>query len=53
MNGKGKEYYKNGDLQFEGDYVNGRRWNGKGYNPKGNEDFSIILGNGEWLWKRI
>ena len=29
-NGKGKEYYSNGELKFEGEYLNGKRWNGKG-----------------------
>jgi antitoxin component YwqK of YwqJK toxin-antitoxin module len=28
-NGKGKEYYKDGTLKFEGEYLNGKR-NGKG-----------------------
>ena len=35
MNGKrlkGKEYNNDGDLIFEGEYLNGFRWNGKGYN---------------------
>jgi antitoxin component YwqK of YwqJK toxin-antitoxin module len=27
--GKGKEYYDNGNLQFEGEYINGKRWNGR------------------------
>jgi len=27
---KGKEYYKNGQLIFEGEYFDGRKWNGKG-----------------------
>ena len=29
MNGKGKEY-KNCKLIFEGEYLDGKRWNGKG-----------------------
>ena len=29
LNGKGKEYYKDGTLKFEGEYLNGKR-NGKG-----------------------
>ena len=24
-NGKGKEYHKNGDLKFEGEYLNGKK----------------------------
>ena len=30
-NGKGKLYYDNDKLKFEGKYINGRIWNGKGY----------------------
>ena len=30
---KGKEYSDfHGQLVFEGEYLNGKRWNGKGYN---------------------
>ena len=29
LNGKGKEYYEDGKLKFEGDYLNDKR-NGKG-----------------------
>ena len=30
FNGKGKEYYSNGNIRYEGDYVNGKReGNGK------------------------
>ena len=29
-NGKGKEYHKNGEIIFEGDYLNGERQNGRG-----------------------
>ena len=36
-NGKGKEYYYGGKLKFEGEYLNGKRWNGKGYNKKGDK----------------
>ena len=28
-NGNGKEYYYNGKLKYEGQYLNGKRWNGK------------------------
>ena len=31
MNGNGKEYYNNGTLKFEGEYLNGKEWNVKGY----------------------
>ena len=30
-NGKGKEYYFNGNLEFIGEYLNGQKWNGKQY----------------------
>ena len=30
-NGKGKEYYFPGILKFEGEFVNGKEWTGKGY----------------------
>ena len=28
MNGKGKEYNYQGELLFEGEYLEGKRWNG-------------------------
>jgi len=31
VNGKGEEYNGNGQLIFEGEYLNGERWKGKGY----------------------
>ena len=31
-NGKGKEYYNNGKIKIEGEYLNGKIWNGKVYN---------------------
>ena len=36
INGKGKEYYRFGDLKFEGEYLNGKR-NGKGKEYSGND----------------
>ena len=45
-NGKGKEYYFGGKLKFEGDYLNGKRWNGKGYNMDGQLEFEISNGKG-------
>ena len=27
-NGKGKEYDEDGNIQFDGEYLNGERWNG-------------------------
>ena len=34
-NGKGKEYYYNDNLKFDGEYLDGNKWNGKGYNING------------------
>ena len=31
MEGKGKVYYLNGKLRFEGKYLNAKQWNGKRY----------------------
>ena len=47
-NGKGKEYYENGNLIFEGEYLNGKR-NGKGkeYNYNGKLKFDGEYLNGE------
>ena len=28
-NGKAREYYDDGKLLFEGEYLNGEKWNGK------------------------
>ena len=46
-NGLGKEYYKNGKIQFEGEYYNGKRWNGKGYNFEGKEEYELKYGKGK------
>ena len=43
---KGKEYYKNGKLLFEGEYLDGKKWNGIGYNINGNIEFEIKDGKG-------
>ena len=45
-NRKGKEYYFNGKLRFEGKYVNGNRWNGKGYNANNNNFYELKEGTG-------
>ena len=34
-NGKGKEYYENGQIKFEGEYLKGKIIEGKGYDDKG------------------
>ena len=35
-NGKGKEYHYNGRLKFDGDFINGKKMNGREYDNKGN-----------------
>ena len=39
MSGKGKEYYFNNKLKFEGEYLKGKRWDEEGYDEKGNIEF--------------
>ena len=34
-NGKGIEYYRNGNTKFIGEYLNDKKWNGKGFDQKG------------------
>ena len=43
---KCKEYYFNGKLRFEGEYLKGKKWNGKGYNYEGQLAYKIKDGNG-------
>ena len=45
-NGKGKEYYENGKIKFEGVYLNGKKIEGKGYNYEG-EIFLVIEKSGK------
>ena len=43
-----KEYYKDsGLLLFEGEYINGKKWNGKSYNKEGKREFEIKNGKGK------
>ena len=44
--GKGKEYYENGRIKFEGEYLNGKRRNGIGYNTRNNKVFELLNGYG-------
>ena len=46
-NGKGKEYYENGKLKFEGEYLKGKKWNEKGYDVDGNNIYEINNGTGK------
>ena len=45
-NGKGKEYNCDGNLLFEGEYKNGLKWNGKGYDGKNNKVYELNNGKG-------
>ena len=40
------EYYENGEIKFEGDYLNGDWWNGRGYNVRGLCVFKLNHGKG-------
>ena len=42
--GKGKEYYFDGKLKFEGEYLNGKKWNGIGYDI--NQNIIYYISNG-------
>ena len=46
-NGKGKENNYNGYLIFEREYLNDKRWNGKGYNTNRIIEFEIKNGKGK------
>ena len=45
LNGKGKEY-NHDELEFEGEYKDGKKWNGKGYDRNGNMIYQLINGIG-------
>ena len=44
-NGKGREYI-NGRLEFEGEFLNGKKFNGKGFDEYGNIIYELNNGNG-------
>ena len=48
LNGKGKEYYDDyqESVKYEGEFLNGKQWNGKGYDIKGNVIYELINGKG-------
>ena len=46
MKFKGKEYV-NGKLEFEGEYLFDKKWNGKGYDENGNIIYVLNEGNGK------
>ena len=37
------------ELKFDGEYLNGKIWNGKGYNKEGKINFEIKQGNGKGI----
>ena len=45
-NGYGKEYYEYGQIKYEGIYLNGKKWNGTGYNACNDILYKIKDGNG-------
>ena len=56
-NGRGKEYfiqphkeiyynYNSTNIKFEGEYLNGKKWNGIGYDIKGEKQYEIKNGTG-------
>ncbi len=45
-NGKGKMFYNNGTTSFEGEFKDGKIWNGKGYNLKNEIIYEIKEGKG-------
>ena len=45
--GKGKEYFNNNKIKFEGEYLYGKKWNGIIYNYNNEFSFEIKNGKGE------
>ena len=45
-NGKGKEYNQDGILAYEGQYLNGKKWDGKGYDKFNNIIYELKNGKG-------
>ena len=46
---KGKIYYDNGKIKFDGNYLNGKIWKGKNYNNEGKLIFDGEFVNGQRL----
>ena len=44
---KGKEYYKNGKLKYEGEFIISKKWNGKVYDELNNIVYELKNGNGK------
>ena len=47
LNGQGRHYDFRGKIKFEGEYLKGKRWNGKGYNDKGEVEYELKDGCGK------
>ena len=45
-NGIGKEFYESGIKLFKGEYLAGKKWNGKGFNLRGSKVYEILNGGG-------
>ena len=45
-NGKGKEYIYGDIIRFDGEYLNDKKWNGKGYDEHGNIIYELKNGKG-------
>ena len=46
-NGKGIEYNYDSKIKFEGEYLNGEKWNGKGYDKNGKIIYELNNGTGK------
>ena len=46
-NGEGKEYGDQGQLIFEGEFKDNKKWNGKGYDISNNVIYELKNGNGQ------
>ena len=40
-------YLSEDDIEFEGEYLYDKKWNGKGYDENGNIIYQLINGNGK------
>ena len=50
IQGKGKEYYNDGAIKFEGEYLFGKKWIGKEFD-KDENIYEIYYGNRSWIFK--
>ena len=50
-NGQGKEYYDDNRVKYEGEFLNGKRWNGKIYSYKNGSEIIQELKEGKGLIK--